>query len=53
MANKKTKCCPDIEALKEMKHLQKVFGTDLSQYSHSGYERTQLPYTVRDATKRE
>ncbi|HZD35630.1 MAG TPA: hypothetical protein VE130_10530 [Nitrososphaeraceae archaeon] len=33
----------------EIQHLKKVFGNKLENYSHTGYQRAELPYTVRDA----
>ncbi|MGH9952282.1 MAG: hypothetical protein ACRD5J_11680 [Nitrososphaeraceae archaeon] len=50
MTNTKKKK-PDPDTIREIEHLQKVFGTDLRNYSHTGYQRSELPYTVRDATK--
>ena len=47
MTNTKKK--KQAEQMKEIQHLQKVFGSDLQNYYHSGHERSELPYTVRDA----
>lgn len=46
---KKKQYCPDPDTIREMLHLQKMFGSDLRNYYHSGRERSELPYTARDA----
>ncbi|MGH9977245.1 MAG: hypothetical protein ACRD8Z_15635 [Nitrososphaeraceae archaeon] len=46
MASKKK---PDPNIIKEVQALQRIFGTDLSQWEHTGYQRSELPYTARDA----
>jgi hypothetical protein len=37
------------EPNKEIQTLKRIFGTDLSQWEHTGYQRSELPYTARDA----
>ena len=49
--NNKKKSSSDPNTAREIQHLQKVFGSILQNYSHSGYQRADLPYIARDAAK--
>lgn len=49
--NTKRNCCPDAAARREIKHLQKVFGSDLQNYSHTGYAEAQLSNATAATSK--
>jgi len=49
--NTKRKCCPDAATHREIKHLQKVFGSDLRNYSHTGYAEAQLSNVTAAVSK--